>query len=69
MPHGLQGNQVYEFAYVSTVGGTASIIGGGKFANGAQTAAFGYMFNYLAHVTCPQKGYQFSVSKILVCQV
>jgi hypothetical protein len=31
------------------IGGTASVIAGGKFANGAQTAAFGYMFNYLAH--------------------
>jgi len=27
------------------VGGTTSVIGGGKFANGARTAAFGYLFN------------------------
>lgn len=26
-------------------GGTVSVIGGGKFANGALTAAFGYLFN------------------------
>jgi hypothetical protein len=31
------------------VGGTASVIGGGKFANGAVTAAAGYLFNCLAH--------------------
>ncbi|MBY0578941.1 MAG: hypothetical protein K2P57_07845 [Burkholderiales bacterium] len=31
------------------VGGTASVIGGGKFANGAETAAFGYLFNHVAH--------------------
>lgn len=27
-------------------GGTASVIGGGKFANGAITSAFGYLFNH-----------------------
>jgi hypothetical protein len=31
------------------VGGTASVLGGGKFANGAQTGAFSYIFNQLAH--------------------
>jgi RHS repeat-associated protein len=30
-------------------GGTVSVIGGGKFGNGAVTAAFGYLFNCLAH--------------------
>jgi len=30
-------------------GGTASVIGGGKFENGATTAAFGYLFNQMAH--------------------
>jgi hypothetical protein len=29
----------------STLGGLASIAGGGKFANGAVTGAFGYLFN------------------------
>jgi len=29
----------------SVIGGTASVIGGGSFANGAKTAAFGYLFN------------------------
>lgn len=31
----------------AAVGGTASVLGGGTFANGAQTAAFGYLFNCL----------------------
>jgi RHS repeat-associated protein len=30
-------------------GGTASVIGGGKFANGAYQAAWGYLFNHLSH--------------------
>jgi RHS repeat-associated protein len=30
-------------------GGVAARMGGGKFANGATTAAFGYLFNHLAH--------------------
>jgi cell wall-associated NlpC family hydrolase len=30
-------------------GGVGSVIAGGKFANGAETAAFGYLFNYLQH--------------------
>jgi hypothetical protein len=34
------------------LGGTASVIGGGTFANGAQTAAFGYLYNYCAHNGC-----------------
>jgi len=29
----------------SVIGGTASVIGGGKFANGAMTGAFQYLFN------------------------
>jgi hypothetical protein len=33
-----------------TVGGTVSVLGGGKFANGATTAAMGYIFNFLPHV-------------------
>ncbi len=32
----------------AAVGGTAAALGGGNFANGAVTAAFGYMFNCLA---------------------
>jgi RHS repeat-associated protein len=32
----------------SVVGGTASVLGGGKFENGAQTGAFGYLMNQVA---------------------
>ncbi|MRR58960.1 MAG: hypothetical protein EG824_12215, partial [Deltaproteobacteria bacterium] len=32
----------------SVVGGTASVLGGGRFANGAVTSAFGYLFNQSA---------------------
>jgi hypothetical protein len=32
----------------ATAGGVASVAGGGKFANGAITGAFGYLFNFLA---------------------
>ncbi|NHQ90505.1 RHS repeat-associated core domain-containing protein, partial [Janthinobacterium lividum] len=35
-------------AISSVVGGTASVLGGGKFANGARTAAFGYAFNAMS---------------------
>ena len=33
----------------SVVGGTTSVLGGGKFSNGAETAAFAYVFNCLGH--------------------
>jgi hypothetical protein len=32
------------------LGGLGSRLSGGKFSDGATTGAFGYMFNYLAHV-------------------
>ena len=35
----------------ATAGGLASVAGGGKFANGAVTAAFGYLFNDIALIT------------------
>jgi hypothetical protein len=34
---------------MAVIGGTASVLGGGKFANGAATSSFGYLFNYLGH--------------------
>jgi hypothetical protein len=37
-----------QFAITTVVGGTASMLGGGKFANGAAQAAFGYLFNSLS---------------------
>lgn len=33
----------------AVAGGVGSVLGGGKFENGAVTGAFGYMFNFLAH--------------------
>ena len=35
----------------SVVGGLSSVLGGGKFGNGAATAAFGFLFNQLAHAS------------------
>lgn len=37
-----------QFAATTIAGGTASVIGGGKFANGALQAALGYIFNHLS---------------------
>jgi hypothetical protein len=36
----------------AVVGGTAAELGGGKFANGAQTGAFSYLFNECLHGGC-----------------
>lgn len=33
----------------SVIGGTGSVLGGGKFANGAMTGAYGYLFNQVMH--------------------
>ncbi|MES2356514.1 MAG: FG-GAP-like repeat-containing protein [Pseudomonadota bacterium] len=38
-----------NFIARTVLGGTASVIGGGKFENGAVTAAYGYLFNELQH--------------------
>ena len=42
-------NAAVRTAAASVVGGTVSVIGGGKFANGAMTASFGYLFNDWLH--------------------
>ena len=47
MPKGLVSGLVGRMI----VGGIASRLSGGKFENGAMTAAFGYLFNFLAHKT------------------
>jgi hypothetical protein len=49
MPGAFNANIAAQTAYVAIVGGTTSVIAGGKFENGAQTAAFGYLFNELMH--------------------
>jgi RHS repeat-associated protein len=43
-------NFVVGLAETTVLGGVASVAGGGKFANGATTAAFGYLFNYVAKI-------------------
>ncbi len=42
-------------AISAIVGGTASRLGGGKFANGAVSAAFVHMYNAMGHPTYPSK--------------
>jgi hypothetical protein len=37
-----------KFVQAVTAGGVASVLGGGKFGNGAWTAGFGYLFNQLS---------------------
>ena len=44
-----KGNVILGAMGAAVVGGTVSVIGGGKFANGAQTGAFSYLFNHWAH--------------------
>jgi hypothetical protein len=46
LPPGM--NVVVKGIVVSLTGGVVAEIGGGKFANGAYTATFGYLFNYLS---------------------
>jgi hypothetical protein len=50
-PDGLHnpGNLAAGTAISATIGGLASVAGGGKFANGAVTGAFGYLFNSVTH--------------------
>ncbi len=44
------------------IGGTASVLGGGTFANGAESAAFEYIYNFLRHGrdVNPQQGAKIS---------
>jgi hypothetical protein len=50
MPDSFQNNLALGTTYNAVVGGTVSSLTGGKFATGAETAAFGYLFNALMHV-------------------
>jgi hypothetical protein len=45
------GGRVGQTIAAAVVGGTASAVGGGKFGNGAVSAAFVYLFNHSAHDT------------------
>jgi hypothetical protein len=42
-------DRFYGASVAAIIGGTASSLGGGKFANGAQTAAIQYLFNQIAN--------------------
>ena len=53
------GDVTIGVALHAVVGGTAAELGGGKFANGAQTGAFSYLFNELSRgFTKEQAGYE-----------
>ena len=43
------GQRTHNAVVAVIVGGTASVVGGGKFSNGAQTAAMSRLFNDVAH--------------------
>ncbi len=51
----------------AVIGGTASVIGGGKFANGALTTAFGYLFNQAASGNT-QQSTEFGPDRCVGCQ-
>jgi hypothetical protein len=51
---GIESGPAAQFAITTVVGGTASVIGGGKFANGAAQAGFGYLFNHLTEAQLKQ---------------
>lgn len=54
-PVALQANLIGGTAISGLVGGLASVAGGGKFEDGAVTAAFGYLFNACVHAeACTQ---------------
>ena len=42
---------IINTAREAVIGGTISVVGGGKFANGAQTGAFRYLFNESMHAS------------------
>ncbi len=45
-----------QFVVASVAGGTASSLPGGKFANGALTSAFGFVFNQVQHRAAQKRG-------------
>jgi len=51
-----QGFSIGSLLLNTTLGGLASIAGGGKFANGAVTSAFGYLANSAGHSATDPKG-------------
>ncbi len=69
------GGPGFNTAKFAVIGGTASLLSKGKFANGAMTAAFGYLFNCFAHY-CNGADYgrekpyfhEFGVFQVYQCQ-
>lgn len=58
------GDVTIGVAIHAVVGGTAAELGGGKFANGAQTGAFSYLFNECLHTNMCSRGRD-SYSRVL----
>jgi hypothetical protein len=54
-------------AIEAVIGGTISMIGGGKFANGAQTGAFRYLFNDSAEHFFASGNHDYEVISPAVC--
>ena len=46
------GDKYLNTAEHAVLGGGSSVLGGGKFLNGAVTGAFGYLYNYCQHHPC-----------------
>ena len=57
-PNAADGFDMGRVAIAAVVGGTVSVIGGGKFANGARSAAMVYLFNELNHQTNLSRAYK-----------
>ncbi len=54
-------------AIEAVIGGTISVVGGGKFANGAQTGAFRYLFNESAEHFFAQGNHDYKMMSEAVC--
>ena len=65
-PKLLTGNIVADTAVHATLGGVGALAAGGKFANGALTGAFGYLFNCVMHPNTCTKGDEQSIKAAMV---
>jgi hypothetical protein len=52
LPTNYGGNWANGIVQQVLIGGTASVLGGGTFANGAVSAAFQYVYNFCTHNGC-----------------
>jgi hypothetical protein len=62
-----QGFSIGSLLMNTAVGGLASVAGGGKFANGAVTGAFGYLANSVGGPAWPYGGHDYVAGPNLVC--